>query len=592
MKNLVLAIVVANVVLVAACGQNKNRPQASRPVDSDKLAALDTAYKAGVLSKEEYEAKKRELAQPAAPAAPPSKADPAQLSAIETAYQAGVLTKEEYEARKRELMAGSSPAPAASPMAAAGGWARQRDPHGFEIEHPAGWTVEATSDMRIVVRSQDGGSLVAIAPFVRGGTTCQQYLQQSLGSSAVFPHAQVTNVTQRRQQPDEAVAAFTFQGGRSRGAAMCSLYRGSGMTFAIAAPAALYDRQKEDLVRIVRSLSFAQSQGNGGPAAPARPRVQYTRFTDPREGSFFVDIPAGWRTEGGLLRRSAIDITASVRTMSPDGETAVFLNDEQLMHCITPNSFGGMTAIPEGGIYDSGAGTRLMVLRYQPPQMFAMNYLGQIQRRYGVSGIQVKDRRERPDLAEPANRQAAQYNANPLGAARYANSEVSFVGQRNGRPVAGYLLVAIEATPWMNNGTYWTPTVMGFVAPMDQGRQAQEILWHSAFSAQANPQWVAMQQKTTMATSHIFVQSSHAVDDIITKSYWSTQATNDRIFQSDSDARRDQVRLRDPQTGEEFTAAAGHNYYYRPAAGDERHIFGTDDTDRPNIDATELLIVK
>jgi hypothetical protein len=103
---------------------------------------------------------------------------------------------------------------------------------------------------------------------------------------------------------------------------------------------------------------------------------------------------------------------------------------------------------------------------------------------------------------------------------------------------------------------------------------------------------VAAQQQTTMATSKIFVQSSHAVDDIITKSYWSNQAINDRVAQSDSDARRGLVRLRDPDSGEEFTAAAGHNYYYRPSGGDERHIFGTDNTDRPNIDATELLIVK
>jgi hypothetical protein len=541
MKPIVLATMLANLVLAAACGQNKNHAQASQPPDADKL------------------------------------------SAIETAYRAGVLTKDEYEARKRELTG----APASSPKAiSAGGWIRQRDPHGFEIEHPAGWTVEATNDMRIVVRSQDGASLVAIAPFVRGGTTCRQYLAQSIGASAVFPHAQVANITQRRQQPDEAVAAFTFRGGQSRGAAMCSLYRGSGMMFAIAAPAAQYDRQKEDLVHIVRSLSFAQAPANSGAAAP-RPHVQYTRFTDPREGSFFLDIPAGWRTEGGLLRRSAIDVTAGVRAVSPAGDSTMFLGDEQLMSCVTPESFGGMPHGPEGSAYGG-----MIILRYQPPQVFAMNYLGQLSRRYGVTGIQVRDRRERPDLSEPANRQAAQYNANPMGATRYANSELSFSGQRNGRPVAGYLLVMITAVPWMNRGVRWTPSVMGFVAPMDQGRQMQEILWHSAFSAQANPQWVAAQQQTTMATSKIFVQSSHAVDDIITKSYWSNQAINDRVAQSGSDARRGLVRLRDPDSGEEFTAAAGHNYYYRPAAGDERHIFGTNNTDRPNIDATELLIVK
>src|SRR5439155_9068030 len=124
-------------------------------------------------------------------------------------------------------------------------------------------------------------------------------------------------------------------------------------TFAIAAPAADYDRQKEDLVRIVRSLSFAQVQaGGGGGSAPApHPQIQYTRFVDPREGSFTVQLPAGWRNEGGLLRRSAIDIAVGVRSTSPDGGAVIFLGDEQLMNCITPEVAG----MHEGAVYDSGA---------------------------------------------------------------------------------------------------------------------------------------------------------------------------------------------------------------------------------------------
>jgi hypothetical protein len=296
--------------------------------------------------------------------------------------------------------------------------------------------------------------------------------------------------------------------------------------------------------------------------------------------------------EGGLLRRSAIDVTAGLRSISPDGATVLFLGDERLYNCVSPEVFGGMPGIPEGRFYDSGAGTRLMILRYQPPAAFAMNYLQQMQRQWGLSGIAVKDRRDRPDLAEPSNRQAAQYNANPYGPSRTATVEVSFTAQRNSRAVAGYLLVSVTAMPWLNRATYWTPMVAGYVTPVEQGPQMQSVLWHSALSATVNPQWVSGQQKTTMATSHIFAQSSAAVSETITKSYWATQAANDRTFQSDSDARRGQVRLRDPQTGEEFVAAAGHNYYYRPAGGDERHIFGTDNTDRPNIDATELLVVR
>jgi len=622
MKHFILASLSFSLLFSTACGQN--RPSAAIATPASKLAALDKAYQAGVLSKDEYEAKKRELAP--APAADPArmsaldtayqtgvltkeeyeakkrgltaapvatpKADPVQLSAIETAYRSGVLSKEEYDARRQELeQSGTATAPVTAAVAQPGGWSRSRDPHGFDIEYPAGWTTQVSNDMRIVVRSQDGASIATVMPFVKAGASCRQYLTEALAGGGLFPQARIDNATQRRQQPDEVVAAFTFDNGRARGAALCSLYRGSGMMFAIAAPAGSYDRQKEDLARIVRSVSFRQpaSGTTSNTSGAASRAVQYARFTDPREGAFIVDVPAGWRTEGGLLRRSAIDITGSIRTSSPDGATGVFLGDERLSNCVTPEVMGG--SMREGQIYDSGAGTRLMILRMQPPAVFGMNYLGQLQQRYGLSGIQVKDRRDRSDLVAAANRNAAQFNANPQGPTRSSSAEVSFTAQRNGRPVAGYLLVSIAVTPWMNNGVYWTPSVSGYVTPMDDLGQTNAIFWHSLNSAEMNPQWTQGQQKTTMATSKIFAAGAEANAETISKSYWANQAIHDRTMQNDSDARRDQVRLRDPNTGEEFTAAAGHNYYYRPAAGDGNSIFGTNNTDRPNIDASELLIV-
>ena len=57
-----------------------------------------------------------------------------------------------------------------------------------------------------------------------------------------------------------------------------------------------------------------------------------------------------------------------------------------------------------------------------------------------------------------------------------------------------------------------------------------------------------------------------------------------------SDVNPGNVRVRDPNTGQEFVTAAGKNSYYRPQGREPP--FGTDQTDRPNIDATELLIVR
>ena len=74
MKNTwLMALVVSLVLSAAACKKEENKAQ--------RLAALDNAYQAGVLSKAEYDAKRLALAgpppaQPAAPVAPPPVANP------------------------------------------------------------------------------------------------------------------------------------------------------------------------------------------------------------------------------------------------------------------------------------------------------------------------------------------------------------------------------------------------------------------------------------------------------------------------------------------------------------------------------------
>ena len=66
----------------------------SRDKKADQLAALEEAYRSGVVTKAEYDAKRAALS------------GPTQLAALDDAYRSGVLTKGEYEA-KRAALAGS-----------------------------------------------------------------------------------------------------------------------------------------------------------------------------------------------------------------------------------------------------------------------------------------------------------------------------------------------------------------------------------------------------------------------------------------------------------------------------------------------------
>lgn len=75
--------------------------------DSKQIAALDSAYKAGVISKSEYDAKKAALVNLAA-----------SLGALDKARDAGLLTSAEYQERKQRLTAAASAAMAPTSAAA------------------------------------------------------------------------------------------------------------------------------------------------------------------------------------------------------------------------------------------------------------------------------------------------------------------------------------------------------------------------------------------------------------------------------------------------------------------------------------------
>lgn len=78
----------------------------SRKEPSDKLAALEQAYRAGIFSKSEYEQRVAEATAVAQPVDPELYK---KLQALEQAYQAGIFSKSEYEQRVTEAKAAAQP---------------------------------------------------------------------------------------------------------------------------------------------------------------------------------------------------------------------------------------------------------------------------------------------------------------------------------------------------------------------------------------------------------------------------------------------------------------------------------------------------
>ncbi len=485
-------------------------------------------------------------------------------------------------AQDQEQLRAKEPVSAPVPVAADAKWVRTANPAGFEIAHPEGWTVETPRPQTVLVR-HPGGSFVMIHGFFeRNGVKAADWIRKMTGQQgSMFSGARVTSLRQVRTAPDEAAGAFAYEGGEGRAAILCSIDRGSGMMFLMSAPAAEFDVRKQEMARIAQSFRRTARAASETPPAPVSPRMAFTTFTDPKEGSFQVQVPAGWKAQGGLARASAVDVRMHLRLQSPDGRITIQAGDAQIPPFADPN--GMAVPMREGTWYSPGYGTNLMVARYQPGLAFAQGYAS----RFAGSGCRVADQRQRPDLEAIAGRGLQN---GPGMSQQYTAGEVSLECNRGGEPVAANVLAGTTRTTMMGMTQWYVTTLVAYLAPRDQTATVNTVVGRLLETLQVNPQWAAAQQRTTGAVSGIVSDTSRQIAKLYSDSYWNQQRTQDRTHQNFSDATRGVQRVRDPYTNEEFEAAAGFNYYWRPLGSDQP--VGTNNTDRPNIDVTEMLRVE
>jgi hypothetical protein len=104
------------------------------------------------------------------------------------------------------------------------------------------------------------------------------------------------------------------------------------------------------ILRLVLALLLAMFVRVAAAQAPvaALPLGQWTKFIDPNEGSFLMDVPAGWRISGGLARRNALQMWPWISAVSPDGNTVLAFGDPTLQSYTLPNSYAGDGRLPRG----------------------------------------------------------------------------------------------------------------------------------------------------------------------------------------------------------------------------------------------------
>jgi len=484
-------------------------------------------------------------------------------------------------------------AKAPAPAPAAGGNS------GFHMNLLPGWRAQLSQNGAVVARSGDGLSTVLVAPVLDAGDAAPLDWMRRRGAAFLGGYLKspaIAAVYPSQNSRSAALASVDYAGANGPGTAhvMCFFAGGVGTMFVIAGPRSAFPNQSGPMVRMLASFSFngekaAGSEGRpgaqpGADAAPAAPSVQYTKFADRNEGAFTLDVPAGWKVEGGLKRHSTLDVRPAVYATSPDGGTVIRLGDWDLGTFTEPNQALAMAGMREGGTYSPGYGNVWQIRRYMPGPQFAQEYVAKLARDTQTGSAQIKTVKPLPEYSKQQN----------LGGAiiRTVAGEADFNCIRNSRESAGVVVVATTATSMAGGapGAIWYVSFLeALVAPADQVPAAQQIARHMTETFQMDAQWQAQQSQTTMRTSEIVRQTGEAINKIIIDTDRNRQRAVDQAHRNFDDYIRGVVRLRNPDSGEELEGEAGKNYYYkvpnrdRPV-GTNRPIVGD-----PNVTELEQI---
>ncbi|HEY1755519.1 MAG TPA: hypothetical protein VGG72_08995 [Bryobacteraceae bacterium] len=258
----------------------------------------------------------------------------------------------------------------------------------------------------------------------------------------------------------------------------------------------------------------------------------WTRFNDPYEQAFGIDIPAGWKVQGGLVRRGAVDFSLFLRALSPDDSILLILGDPAPAVFGTPGFGAGPKAKP-----------------YMPGQEFARQYVEQSLPEF-CSGLTFISGENRQDIATGPLAQATPY-------AKHDAGDVTYSCMHNGKPTHAFMAAGtyLYASQFRGMpGTWGTFLLAGCMAPAERIDASKKMVLHMLQSARFNPEWTKMEQ---------------GLVDQATRNINAITAAQQRAFDSNlANAKAQQAAMRgeynafnnvQTQTGT-FVDPAGHQY--------------------------------
>jgi hypothetical protein len=451
-------------------------------------------------------------------------------------------------------------------------WVTHQDPLGYTVQSPPGWSARPSRERGwIHLMGPEGENVVIWPVFIPAALDLPSAMSVHLTLAASCPfRVEWTQPQPVAPNATRASTAVQNMAGVSVFAWMPSPKGAAGYFYLTSARGSEYRWKQGDFARILESFRLV-----GAPMGSRAPGVRYVEFHDPKEGAFSTEVPADWKTVGGMFRLNALDFRPAIETTSPDGRIRIMRGDPEIPWFVVPFS----PAFPEGSWY-APQGFYQFVRRFVPAAHFCQEYV--LSKAPKVcSNLEITEVADRPD-------KIPQYlMMNPsLRGRTLTIGETRFRCTEQGEPKTGYC----GAATWVGGGgpmSLWkVDDLVGYMAPPQGAALAEEIMKHIAETWQWNPQWAMMQLRNAGTTSEIISGTANQIADEAARRQRARDAVDDEMARRRSNATLGIVDVVDPRTGRRTTVESGSNYYWIDQRG---AIVGTDTDTRPNLDFRALV---
>jgi hypothetical protein len=288
------------------------------------------------------------------------------------------------------------------------------------------------------------------------------------------------------------------------------------------------DRLRRIILLISSIPLFAQMQ-------PA-----WVTVVDPQEKAFSIDVPQGWKVNGGMFRFGLIDARPFVDMTSPDGRISVRVGDVTIPSYNTPNPM-------------------LHSLHAEGPHVAPYATGDEFATRYGLARFSSMCRGVQVTKAGPL---PPKYGRAAQGRVRVTAGAAGFTCMANGSPMVGFVysetMLVQAAGPVASS---WYVIALGSVlAPMAQGQMAGAILKHASESIALNPEWAKTQGQLIGQATTALLNVAEATRQATAEQQRRSQAQmKERAREVDNfnDVLLGQAFTRDAQTGKEWVVPNG-----------------------------------